>query len=191
VNSDIRLSVSFKGHRKRLRLEAALGPGAVGNLIDLWISAAQDRPDGVLTGWDASDVALAGGWKDEPEKFVDALLSCKFLDRDDETYRLHDWAEHQPWVCGAEERSVRARYAAEAAWRKRRECSEHADGMRDASGEQCSAHAPLLSSPILSSPLPSSPEERKREINKEKERNESDRDNEKYVRGKYAKAVRR
>jgi len=186
VNSDIRLSVSFKGHRKRLKLEVALGAGATGHLIDLWITAAQDRPDGLLTGWDASDIALAGGWKDEPGRFVDALMACKLLDLEGDTYRLHDWAEHQPWVCGAEERTIRARYAAEAAWRKRRESLEHADRMPDASGAQCGEHAPLLSSPLPSSPILSSPlpSERKRV---EKERDE----NEKYTRGKFGKAVRR
>ena len=35
MNSDIRLAVSFRGHRKRKRLRLLLGPGSTDYLIDL------------------------------------------------------------------------------------------------------------------------------------------------------------
>ena len=44
MNTDIRISVSFKGHRKRKKLKLYLkDDGATEYLIDLWISVATDR----------------------------------------------------------------------------------------------------------------------------------------------------
>jgi hypothetical protein len=149
VNTDIRLYVSFKGHRKRKKLRLVLGDRATDYLIDLWLTVAQDRPDGVLTGWNEVDVAFAAGWEAEPQRFVDALIVCQLLDQDGDTYRLHDWEEHQPWACNAAERSDNARRSANARWGR---CTAHAKRMPDACTAHADGNAPLLSSPILSSP---------------------------------------
>lgn len=150
MNSDIRIAVTFKGHRKRKRLRLALGPGATDHLLDLWITTALNRPSGVLTGMDETDIALDAGWEGDPAVFVKALLDCGFLERDEDgTFRLHDWEEHQSWACKADERTAKAKKAADARWEKSkadapemlRACSEHAQG-----------NAPLLSSPLLTLP---------------------------------------
>ena len=110
MNKDIRLLVSFKGHRKRKRLDFLLGPGATGYLIDLWLTAAEDRPEGILTSWDEIDIAFACGFPDDPKKLLDALLECRWIDKgDDGVYRLHDWEEYQGWCLGSEYRSNKAR----------------------------------------------------------------------------------
>ena len=110
MNKDIRLLVSFKGHRKRKRLEHILGPEATRLLIDLWLTAAEDRPEGVLHGWDEIDIAFACGYPDEPKKLIEALLECCWIDKgDDGIYRLHGWEEHQGWCLGSEYRSNKAR----------------------------------------------------------------------------------
>ena len=120
MNSDIRIAVSFKTHRKRKRLRLALGAGATDYLLDLWIAAAMNHPSGRLTGMDELDIALDAGWEDEPGKFVAALLDCGFLDRlADGTYALHDWQDHQGYVVHAEERQQRARLAAAKRWGKK------------------------------------------------------------------------
>ena len=79
MNTDIRLSVSFRGHRKRKKLKQLLGDNATDYLIDLWIGAAVSRPTGKLTRWDENDIALEAGWHGEPKKFVDALLKSGWL----------------------------------------------------------------------------------------------------------------
>ena len=107
MNTDIRLLISFKGHRKRKRLKMILGEGYLDYLIDLWLTAAEDRPDGILTGWDEIDIALAAGWEhDNHQKLIDAFMECGFLDKYDEYYCIHDWDEHQGWACGAKARSL-------------------------------------------------------------------------------------
>ena len=117
MNTDIRISVSFRNHRKRKRLRLLLGPGATDYLIDLWIATAMNHPDGILSGMDETDIALEAGWEGDPAEFCRALLECKFLERDEEgTYFLHDWEDHQPWVVKAEARSAKARNAVNAKW---------------------------------------------------------------------------
>ena len=150
MNTDIRIAVSFKGHRKRKKLELLLGPKAVLALIDLWISSAMNHPDGKLVAMDELDIALEAGWEGDAEEFVGALVGVKFLDKtEDGTYELHDWPEHQHWVIGAKERSVRARKAAEARWANRysEQSGERARSMLAASPEHIDRNAPFLSYP--------------------------------------------
>ncbi len=116
---DIRVSTKFKGNRKRTRLSKKLGCEATGFLIDLWITIAQDRPTGELTGWDAQDISLSAGWTGEPQLFLDALLDAKLIDEKNGTYYAHDWAEHQPWIAGTTDRREIARKAGVASSIKR------------------------------------------------------------------------
>lgn len=112
MNIDIRIAVSFRGHRKRKRLKLLLGEDATGYLVDLWISAALERPDGKLRGLDEVDIALMAGWTEDPGKFVDALLhpQVKFLERDDDgLFSLHDWEEHNEYAASAADRSDKSR----------------------------------------------------------------------------------
>jgi hypothetical protein len=139
MNSDIRISISFKGHRKRKKLQALLGQGSTDFLIDLWIGAAVTRPEGILHGFDALDLAMEAGWSGAPEAFKDALIKAGFLDvLDDGTYALHDWKEHQPFVIHAKNRSESAKKAARVKWENRdasrmeHGCDEDATPMRGA-----------------------------------------------------------
>ncbi len=134
MNSDIRIAVSFRGHRKRKRLRHLIGDGATDYLIDLWIATAMNHPSGVLEDMDEIDIALEAGWpldaEGGAEKFVDALLQCKFLEKNVQgKYILHDWHDHQGYVIHAEQRKQQARKAAETRWNKKQvvqgECSQH------------------------------------------------------------------
>ena len=131
MNTDIRLAVSFRGHRKRKRLRLLLGPGSTDFLLDLWIATAMNHPDGILTGMDETDIALEAGWEGEPQSFVAALLECRLLEKTYHGYALHDWAEHQAYVVHAEDRKTQAKNAAAKRWAARTapvmptECGEH------------------------------------------------------------------
>lgn len=105
MNPDIRIEISFRGHRKRGKLQALLGPKSTDYLIDLWIGSALSRPEGILHGYDPLDSAIEARWDGDPQEFVDALVRVGFLDiLDNGTYALHDWEEHQPFVVKAKER---------------------------------------------------------------------------------------
>ncbi len=119
MNTDIRISVSFINHRKRLRLEKELGNGATGHLLNLWLNTAMNHPLGRLEGMDATDVALEAGWNDDPQKFVEVLQRCGFLETDNNgVFVLHEWEQHQPYAVHALERSEKARKASEVRWHK-------------------------------------------------------------------------
>lgn len=140
---DIRVNASFKGHRKRKRLKALLGDDATDYILDLWISTAQNHPNGLLERMDELDISLEAGWDKDPSTFVDALLQCQLLDKVEGGYALHDWAEHQPWVVHAPDRTAKARKAAEVRWGQ----PKHATSMLRASIENAQGNAP--------SPIPS------------------------------------
>ena len=140
MNTDIRVLVSFWGHPKRKRLEMILGPGATGYLIDLWLRTAQDRPDGILTGWDETDIALAAGWEGDPSESVEALKKTGWLDvAEDGTFLVHDWSEYQGWACGAKARSESARKAAKVRWAR---SNAKAPTMRPHNESNAPAYAP-------------------------------------------------
>ncbi len=138
MNRDIRIELSFITHRKRKKLFSLLGPQGVLSLIDFWLSTAQNRPKGILTGMDETDISLDAQWPGDPKEFCSALITSGFLDKEClkmhtacnpqcgeqcypqcYLYKVHDWGDHQPFAFYAEERSNRAREAAIARWDKR------------------------------------------------------------------------
>ena len=120
---DFRVHVSFRNSRKRRRLKRKLGSDGVLALIDLWAYAAQERPDGLLFGLDADDIADELGWDGDAQCLVDALVSCGLLDvTDNGDYALHDWAERQPWVSSSNARTEGAKKAAHERWASKGAC---------------------------------------------------------------------
>lgn len=116
--TDIRLLLSFRAHPKVKKLRFKLGDAGPLGFIYLMMFAAEAKPDGVLDGLDVDDIALAADYRGDAEEFVATLLALKLIDLDGETYSIHDWAEHNPYAAGAEERREHGRKAAKARWKK-------------------------------------------------------------------------
>lgn len=149
MNTDIRLLITFKGHRKRIKLKKLIGDSATDCLIDLWLTAALDRPDGILVDWDYDDIAIAANWEGDTKQFVDALVTCKWLEiNDDGVYTLHDWQEHQGWASGAKQRSHTAKLAAQARWKKTTKEADamqgQSEGITVAKPEKADEKSPLI-----------------------------------------------
>jgi hypothetical protein len=150
MNTDIRLAVNFKGHRKRKRLKRFLGTGSLDYLIDLWLTVAMERPDGILHGWTEEDIADSAGYDDDPSTLINALIDSGWLDQtDDGVFVVHDWDEHQGWACGAKARSDKARHAARTRWDKR-----NGIGNAEAMPEHAPSNAPSPSPSPSPSPYP-------------------------------------
>jgi len=127
MNSDIRVSVTLLQHHKTKKLIRLLGLGVVYYLLRLWTYTAQYRPDGVLKGMTAEDIAVAIDWMDEPDDLIRPLCEIGFLEQCEKGgYIIHDWVIHNPYAAHAKDRSEKARKAAQARWGNAKQCSEHA-----------------------------------------------------------------
>lgn len=156
MNSDIRLAVSFRGHRKRKRLRQLLGDNATDYLIDLWLGTAMNHPGGLPEGMTPADIALEAGWEGEPETFITAMVESGFLDANPHGYALHDWAEHQSYAIHAEQRKSQAREAANARWRRSNAARIHDAQTRNAGNNATAAKAqcPQPSPSPVPAPVP-------------------------------------
>jgi hypothetical protein len=140
MNTDIRIAVSFRGHRKRKKLSLLLGEESAGYLVDLWIGVAISRPEGVLTDFDAVDVALEANYNGDPEKLLTALIETGWIKRDDNgVLFVNDWNDHNAYASGAKKRSEAARKAARIRWKNR---GVSCDGKADSCGAHKNAYAP-------------------------------------------------
>ena len=163
--NDARLNVALPHHPKTKKLIKKVGTDAAWRLVCLFLWAAQNKPDGVLSGMTAEDIELAVDWAGEDGAFVSALIACGFVDgNDDEGYSIHDWSEHNPWAAGAEDRSDKAKFNAlckhhgreEAAKRMPEYAAKHpANKQQVASSSATSMHAAENSTAPSPSPSPS------------------------------------
>ena len=88
---------------------------AVGLLVCLWSWACQNAHEGDLSGVGYRTIANAARWKKSPEKLVNALISCGFMDSD---MKLHDGEEY------AELYIMREEYTREQNRRRVKECRD-------------------------------------------------------------------
>lgn len=73
----------------------------------MWVFAAQNKPDGRLTGIADPLVERVAKWRGESGQLLHCLIENRFIDRDaDGVWRLHDWAQHNPYAANAEWRRV-------------------------------------------------------------------------------------
>lgn len=154
MSADARIMATLPLHPKTRKLIKRHGQAAAWNLVCLFLFACENKPKGVLDGMTAEDIELACDWQGDDGLFVSSLVEVGFLDLDGDTYAIHDWATHNPWANGKEERSEAARKSATARWAKRYSANA------DASNPQCGSHDSALhpaqngNAPFLSSPTP-------------------------------------
>jgi hypothetical protein len=166
MKQDIRLSVSFFNHPKTILLMRRSGPVGVLALLRLWCFCGVYKQDGNLSNMNELEIEIAAGWTGEDGKFVESLLETKFLEKQGECYKIHDWDIHNKWAFYAPERTKTSRMAAlykygktKEANKLRKELGLHAKRIRNASESDASAtaqrYAPSPSPLPLPSPSPS------------------------------------
>jgi hypothetical protein len=128
--SDARLATGFPAHPKTKKLKKRLGPAGPWALVCLFLWCRESRPTGDLSGMSDEDIELAADWDGEDGALVSALAAVKFIDGEAGSYQVHDWAEHQPWSAGSDDRRQRA------AWRAL--CKHHG---RDGAAERMPEYA--------------------------------------------------
>lgn len=70
-------------------------PHAVGLMENLWHWCARFCPQGDIGKWSNQDIAAGAFWDGDPDVFVDALVSCRWLDMSRHVrLSIHDWEDH-------------------------------------------------------------------------------------------------
>lgn len=113
-----------------------------------------NKPDGQLTGMDREDIEIAACWP-HADSLLDALIDLTLMKKNRKGYAVHDWSDHNPWACGATQRSEQARDAAVTRWTKvkeKRTVNRNAVSMLCAYDEHADSNAPFLSFPFLTLP---------------------------------------
>jgi len=113
----LNIDLDYPNHPKTIRFAGEIG-GHRSELIPLllWIHAGKyHQEDGHLKGYSPAALAKIVGWKDNPEKLVNALLNCGFIEQKKDGYQVHDFLEHNGHLTVFRER---ARNAAKTRWEK-------------------------------------------------------------------------
>jgi hypothetical protein len=158
ARDDMRLSLNFVDHPKVRKIIRRCGYEAFYGLIKLYSIAGRMYTDGLLKGFDLEDIEDLADWHGETGSFGSTLVDVGLIDETEEGFYLHDWEEHQPWIIGSEERSEKAKKAAEARWNKGENSqndAQNADSMQDACNEHASGNAVSMLNPCPSAPSPS------------------------------------
>ncbi len=86
-------------HPKVAKLAKALSIpsyGAVGLLELLWHFTARYAIQGDIGKWSDQEITIACQWSGEANEFIQALISCQWIDEDAEHRLLvHDWEDHR------------------------------------------------------------------------------------------------
>jgi hypothetical protein len=69
-------------------------PCAIGHLHLLWWWCMSYAEDGNLSKWEASDIADAVLWENEPEKLLENLINAGFIDCLNGQRTVHDWDDY-------------------------------------------------------------------------------------------------
>lgn len=113
---DARISTALPRHPKTIKLKRRLGAGGCWSLVCLFVWVADNRSDGKLDGMSDEDIEIAADWAGESGAFVKILAEVGFLDGAERVYRIHDWAEHNPWAANRGKRVEAAKSAAAQRW---------------------------------------------------------------------------
>ncbi len=84
---------------RRLQKLLKLPQYAVTGLLEmLWSIASQYADDGDISRFCSQEIADYCDWDGDADTLVDALVTCRWLDRDSTTNGLsiHDWEDHRP-----------------------------------------------------------------------------------------------
>ena len=150
MNKDIRLKVTFPNHKKTIKLIHFIGCDGFYSLVQLWCYVAQNHPKGILRDYDKYDLEIAARWTGEKGEFTRAVTrkDINFVKKVAKGFEINDWEEHNPYVFHADERSEKARLAAQARWKPSKN-----KGLSDASSIDVAL--PLASASNAPSPNPS------------------------------------
>lgn len=127
--ADIRINLNYHRHPKIRKLKNRLGLEGVVSHQELLCYTAEYRSKGILYDMSTEDICLSSYWEGDVEEFINTLVELKLLDmRSSGIYEIHDWEEHNGWAFHKEERTAKAKKAAQARWSAKddiKQCPKH------------------------------------------------------------------
>lgn len=121
-----RVYTSFYSHRKTAKLRAKIGDDAFWVPPKIWAYAAENQPDGNLSGYSSEELCMLIGCSKHCSSILQMLKECGFIDQDG---MIHDWQEHNEFHVKAK---ARAEKAAEIRWKKEKMKPKHAPSITQA-----------------------------------------------------------
>ena len=109
MNTDIRLSIDFWQHPKTIKLERRLGLSGVKSLQILWLWAALNRENGILSRMTEEDIEIAAGWQGKVGEFLATLVELRWVDDENCLYSLHNWQKRNSYAAENETRGNKNR----------------------------------------------------------------------------------
>jgi len=118
VANDFRLQVGFLTHPKTRLLKRYCGADGVLGMISLieFCAMNNSRCTGDLAGMTNDEIEAAADWQGISGELIAGLEKAKFLDGQNDCWKIHDFEEHNPWVAGSKRRSESAKHAARMRW---------------------------------------------------------------------------
>jgi hypothetical protein len=144
---------SLRKSKKTRRLMSRLNLNkheAMGLVLDLWMWALTDAPDGDLTAYDAAAIAAGAEWVGDPDRLLVALVDAEFLDHE---LQIVGWAEGGGKVIKQREK---ARQKA-ANYRGKSRAIEVKNGVKNDPKNRANQGAPRPSNRYLESETPETP----------------------------------
>lgn len=93
---------------KAVRIKSRLGREADVYPIRLWAFCATHAPDGILLGYNPSEIEVILDWSGESGKLFSALVEIGFVDVGEKAYVVHQFVEHNGHINAYRERSRKA-----------------------------------------------------------------------------------
>lgn len=121
MSADIRISTGLLDHPKTRKFERRIGCDAIKYLLRLFLWVGDNRSNGELSRLTDEDIEIVCHWDGEEGKLITALCEAGFLDGEEGSRSVHNWAKNQPWAVNRQRRIEAARENANLRWDRERE----------------------------------------------------------------------
>jgi hypothetical protein len=119
MNKDVRIGTNYPEHPKIRKLYKRLGGEGIKSHIFLLCYVGRHCFDGVLKDMDADEIEAVAKWRGDSNQFVDTLYELKLLDKNSNTYSIHDWLDWNMFAASFPVRSRIARANIKKRWEKK------------------------------------------------------------------------
>ena len=135
----IEVHTNLPRHPKTMQLQERLRmkmPAAIGHLCLLWLWALENAPDGRLNRMDAKALAkICQIPLRRSEEYLEALLACGFLDRNEQGLMIHDWESYAGRYDVIRRKNAQRQKEYRQRYARKHAGNDNVTGLQDSTGE--------------------------------------------------------